>query len=99
MESGKWKIEPFFYKVAEALEATLLERHHINPTTTTIKYGAANKYKIPVFNPVAMLLLPFETVLSTVVLHMAHCAKVSILLKQVKTIVNKVIWNILRIIW
>ena len=86
MESGKLSL--FFYKVAEALEATLLERHHINATTTTIKYGAANKYKIPVFKPVAILLLPLDTVLSTVVLHMAHWAKVSILLKQVKTIVN-----------
>jgi len=40
--SGKLKVESeklsrFFYKVAEVLEATLLDFHHNTPTTTTIK--------------------------------------------------------------
>jgi len=46
--------------------------HHKYPIIADKTYGAINKYKMAVFKFEAIWLLPFETVLSTVILHIAH---------------------------
>ena len=46
--------------------------HHKYPIIADKTYGAINKYKMAVFKFEAIWLLPSETVLSTVILHMAH---------------------------
>jgi hypothetical protein len=66
--------------------ASLLYLYQKKPTATTKKYGADNKYKIPVFRLLAMVLRPFETVLSTVILHIAHCADANVQVSSTKNV-------------
>jgi len=49
-------------------------RYQRYPITATARYGAKNKYMIPVFIPAAMPISPLLTLFSRVALHIAHWA-------------------------
>ncbi len=69
---------------------TLLFLYHKYAITPTMMYGVKKRYNMPVFRPAAKEVeSPLLTLLTSVVLHIAHCAKLVMLITMKNKPVSK----------